>query len=77
MPARAWRRSRLHLLSEEALARCPRKVWVCSQHNIGNREPLFVPEVCDVHSRSLEASRSRVGIAERDDILWLRCVVST
>lgn len=25
------------------------------------------PEVCDVHSRSLEAGRSRVGIAEWDD----------
>ena len=35
--------SRLHLLSEKALARCPRKVWVFSQYNIGNREPLFVP----------------------------------
>jgi hypothetical protein len=31
-------------------------------------------EVCHVHSRSLEASRSRVGIAERDDICWFRCV---
>jgi hypothetical protein len=26
------------------------------------------PEVCRAHSRSLEASGSRVGIAERDDI---------
>jgi hypothetical protein len=33
------------------------------------------PEVCHVHCRSLEASRSRVGLAERDDILWFRCVV--
>ena len=32
------------------------------------------PEVCDVHSRSLEASRSCVGTAERDDILWFRCI---
>jgi hypothetical protein len=32
------------------------------------------PEVWHVHSRSLEASRSRVGIAERDDILWFRCI---
>jgi hypothetical protein len=31
------------------------------------------PEVCRVHSRSMEASRSGVGIAERDDILWFRC----
>ena len=35
------------------------------------------PEVCHVHSGSLEASRSRVGIAERDDILWFRCIVGT
>ena len=35
------------------------------------------PEVCDVYPRSLEASRSRVGIAERDDILWFRCIVGT
>lgn len=32
------------------------------------------PEVCYAHPRSLEASRSRVGIAERDDILWFRCI---
>jgi hypothetical protein len=38
-----------------------------SQYNTGYREPLFVPEVRDVHSRSLETSRSRVGIAEWDD----------
>ena len=31
-------------------------------------------EVCHVHSGSLEAGRSRVGIAERDDIFRFRCV---
>ena len=42
---------------------------------LGIRSIIFVivnrsssAEVCDVHSRSLEASRSRVGIAEWDDI---------
>jgi hypothetical protein len=39
---------------------------------------LFVlVEVCHVRSGSLEASRSRVRIAERDDILWFRCIVGT
>ena len=32
------------------------------------------PEVCDVHSRSLEASRSRVGIAEWDDTGQFCCI---
>jgi hypothetical protein len=31
------------------------------------------PEVCHADSRSLEASRSRVGTAERDDLFWFRC----
>ena len=35
------------------------------------------PEVCHVHSGSLEASRSRVGIVERDDILWFRRIVGS
>ena len=42
---------------------------------LGLRSIMFVivnrfssAEVCDVHSRSLEARRSRVGIAEWDDI---------
>jgi len=35
------------------------------------------PEVCHVHSGSLEAGRSRVGIAERHDICWFRCIVGT
>ena len=33
------------------------------------------PEVLPCRFSFLEASRSRVGIAERDDILWFRCVV--
>ncbi len=65
------------LLSEETLARCLRKVWFFRSiiEVIVSRSSS--PEVCHVHSGSLEASRSRVGIAERDDILWLRCVVGT
>ena len=35
---------------------------------------LSSAEVCHEHSRSLEAGRSSVGIAERDDICWFRCV---
>src|ERR1700722_13074072 len=30
---------------------------------------------CHVHSHSLEASRSRLGIAERDDTGWFPCIV--
>ena len=38
---------------------------------------LLVPEVCHAHSDPFEAGRSRVGIAERDDLPWFRCVVGT
>jgi hypothetical protein len=46
-----------------------------SPYNWDNREPLFVPGgFCHADSRSLEASRSRVGIAEWDDTGQLRCI---
>jgi hypothetical protein len=44
---------------------------------VGQRVLFVLVEVCHVGSGSLEASRSRVGIAERDDILWFRCIVGT
>jgi hypothetical protein len=49
-------------------------VWRFSQYNNGNLSRSSSAEVCYVHSRSLEAGRSSVGIAERDDICWIRGV---
>src|ERR1039457_2528558 len=50
-------------------------VWRFSHYNNGNLSCSSSAEVCHVHSRSLEAGRSSVGIAERDDILWFRCII--
>ena len=47
---------------------------VFSQYNSRNRSALRPRRYCYADTRSLEASRSRVGIAERDDILWFRCI---
>ena len=54
-----------------------KQVWGFWQYNSGKSEAALRPRrFCHADSRSLEASRSRVGIAERDDILWLRCIFS-
>ena len=51
-----------------------KRVWGFSQYNDGNRESLFVPGGLPC-TFSFPGSQSfSCGIAERDDICWVRCI---
>jgi hypothetical protein len=66
-----WPRPVLHRHDEHNIRK---KVSGVSQYNDGTCEALRPRRFCHADSHSLETRRSRVGIVERDDIFWFRCI---